>query len=173
VFEPRNRGIHRFELVEEKEAVHGYELARLTVKNCVHQVQPSDAPVLYGSIVTYSGDAVFERMALKKIADAEAFLFAGIGEPGEHAVLLDRTSPNGRISVLESLADGKLESRYSDIRNHFSSEQMRVVLSALERTKPQVLPEFANDNFNHVLDALLPSGRVRRGGLVEAGRSSS
>lgn len=44
VFEPRNRGIHRFELVEEKEAVHGYELARLTVKNCVHQVRPSDAP---------------------------------------------------------------------------------------------------------------------------------
>jgi hypothetical protein len=41
VFVPRNRGIHKFELIEEQEAKHGYELANLTIKNCVNTVSPS------------------------------------------------------------------------------------------------------------------------------------
>jgi hypothetical protein len=48
VFEPRNRGVHKFELVEEKEAKHAYELANLTIGNCVHRVHPSEAPLFYG-----------------------------------------------------------------------------------------------------------------------------
>jgi hypothetical protein len=64
------------------------------------------------------------------------------------------------------LGDDKLESRYSDIRNRFSPEQMRVVLNTLERTKPLALPEFSKDNLHHVLDALLPGGRERARGLA-------
>ena len=87
VFEPRNRGIHKFELIEEKEAKHAYELAKLTIKNCVNTVSPSDATVFYGDLEMYCGQEALEKMKFKlrrnvfKEVEAAIYL-AGIGNAG-------------------------------------------------------------------------------------------
>lgn len=160
VFEPRNRGIHKFEFVEEKEAKHGYELARLTVKNCVHHVSPSDAAVFYGKIVAHKGDEAFEKLG-RSYSGGEAFYFESIGQQGDHAVLLDRTTKEGRISILEATEGGKIQSRYCNVRGKFSSEQIRTIFSLLDRAKPKTIAALDEHELHHVLNTLLPEGRER------------
>ncbi len=160
VFEPRNRGIHKFELVEEKEAKHAYELAMLTIRNCVHRVPPADAPIFYGNLSTYSG---IEEVATKIPREEwfrpiieHAFYFEGIGDVGDHGVLIERTRQ--RLSVLENVGDGKLTSRFSKLRNKFTSSQIREIFEHLENGKPKAL-EYSEDDLRHVFDVLMPDGR--------------
>ncbi len=160
VFEPRNRGIHKFELVEEKEARHGYELARLTIKNCVHHVSPSEAASFYGNIVAYKGKEALKQLG-RDTDVADAFYFAGIGESGEYAVLFNRSHKDGKISILPVLDGGRIQSRYCTIRGKFSSNQIRAIFSLLERSKPEVITGFDEDDLRNILDLLLPERRQR------------
>jgi hypothetical protein len=91
VFEPRNRGVHKFELVEDNEASYAYELAMLTIRNCVHHLSPADAPVFYGDIISCSGvDEVSKKMPNRSFTNIEdAFYFEGIGNTGDHGVIID------------------------------------------------------------------------------------
>lgn len=157
VFEPRNRGIHKFELVEEQEAKHGYELANLTVKNCVNTVSPSLSPFYYGSIEFYEGNDALKKIEQNISKDVEAFYFAGIGEAGSVGVLVDRYSNGGRICILTSLGEGEVESRYCKIRGNFSSEQLRSIFTHLEMSKPKVVVLENTDNLRHVLESLFPN----------------
>lgn len=156
VFEPRNRGIHRFEMVEEKEARHGYELANLTVKNCVHTVSPSVAPLYYGDIEFYEGAEALEKIEKNVSRDMDAFYFAGIGKPGSVGVLVDRDSSGGKISVVTSLGDGDAESRCCKIRGNFTPEQLRQIFTQLENAKPKEIVLEKKDNMRHILEALMP-----------------
>lgn len=157
VFEPRNRGIHRFELVEEREAKHGYELANLTVKNCVNTISPSNSPLYYGALEIYEGKDALERLEKKVSDDMDAFYFAGIGDSGSVGVLVDRDADGGKISVLTSLGEGEVESRYCKIRGNFSSEQLRALFTKLEGGKPKVTSLSNDDNLRHVIESLVPS----------------
>lgn len=156
VFEPRNRGIHRFELVEEQEAKHGYELAHLTIKNCVNTVSPSTAPLYYGSVELYEGNEALKRIERGISKDMEAFYFAGIGEAGTVGVLVDRECNGGKISILTSLGDGDVESRSCKIRGNFSSEQLRHVFTTLESKKPKGVSLGNQDNMRHLLESFFP-----------------
>lgn len=156
VFEPRNRGIHRFELVEKQEARHGFELAHLTVKNCVHTVSPSVAPIFYGNLEFYEGGEALEKIKKNMSDDMDAFYFAGIGEAGSVGVLVDRESNGGKISVMTSLGDGEVESRYCKIRGNFTSEQVRQMFTHLESTKPKVILLDNKDNMRHVIESFMP-----------------
>lgn len=160
MFEPRNRGVHKFELVEEKEAKHGYELAHLTVKNCVHHVSPGDAAIFYGSIVAHKGDAAADKLG-RKAAGTDVFYFEGIGEKGEHAVLLDRNVRDGKIAVWSVQENGRIEVRCCKIRNRFSSEQIRHVFGLLERSKPKEIAGLDEHELDYVLRTLFPESRGR------------
>lgn len=159
VFEPRNRGIHRFELVEEQESKHGYELANLTVKNCVNTVSPSISPLYYGELEVYEGKDALERIKEFKPKDIDAFYFAGIGKQGSVGVLLDRDCEGGKISVLTSLGDGEIESRFCKIRGNFSSERLRSVFTKLESNKPKSVELTNDDNLRHVIDSLVQANK--------------
>lgn len=161
VFEPRNRGIHKFELIEEQEAKHGYELANLTIKNCVNTVSPSDAAVFYGDLEVYRGKDALEKLEHKQSKDLEAFYFVGLGNAGTHGVLFDREYDGGKISVLSSLGGGEIESRSCKVRGNFTSEQIRGVFTKLESTNPVDMPNIGSDEMRHVLDSLIPSRRER------------
>lgn len=156
VFEPRNRGIHRFDLVEEKEAKHGYELANLTVKNCVNTISPSKSPLYYGNLEFYEGNEALEKIERKVSKDMDAFYFAGIGKKGSVGVLVDREFSGGKISILTSLGEGEIESRYCTIRGNFTSEQLRQVFTRLETCKPKPISINNDDNMRHLLESLLP-----------------
>lgn len=161
VFEPRNRGVHRFELVEEKEARHGYELAHLTVKNCVHTVSPSIAPLYYGELEFYEGAEALKKIEKNVSDDMDAFYFAGIGNPGSVGVLVDRESDGGKISVVTSLGDGEVESRCCKIRGNFTPEQLRQIFTQLENAKPKEIYFEKRDNMRHVVESLMPNrGRL-------------
>jgi len=159
VFEPRNRGIHRFELVEEQESKHGYELANLTVKNCVNTVSPSISPLYYGKLEIYEGKDALERIKENISKDIDAFYFAGIGQQGSVGMLLDRDCEGGKISVLTSLGDGEIESRFCKIRGNFSSEQLRSVFTKLESNKPKAIKLTNDDNLRHVIEALVQANK--------------
>jgi len=159
VFEPRNRGIHRFELVEEQEAKHGYELANLTVKNCVNTISPSNSPLYYGALEFYEGKEALEKLEKKISDDMDAFYFAGIGESGSVGVLIDRESDGGKISVLTSVGDSQVESRSCKIRGNFTSEQLRLMFTKLESSKPKVRTLDNNGNLRHVIEALTPNNK--------------
>ena len=159
VFEPRNRGIHRFELVEEQEAKHGYELANLTVKNCVNSVSPSISPLYYGELETYEGDEALEKLAKNTSKDMDAFYFAGIGEKGSVGVLVDRNGNGGKISVLTSLGKGEVESRCCKIRENFTSEQLRYVFTKLEHSNPKAISLANEENIRHLLEVLSPESK--------------
>jgi len=180
VFEPRNRGIHKFELVEEQEARYGYELANLTIKNCVNTVDPSDAPVFYGELEIYQGQEARQKIAPKlskflekspqlfevretdpESSDIDACYLGGIGSVGSHAVLVNRENEAGKISILSSLGNGKMESRYCTIRGHFSSEQLRAVFTRLESSSPKEASEIDDFVRGHVMDALMSRRRKR------------
>jgi hypothetical protein len=156
VFEPRNRGIHRFELVEEQEAKHGYELANLTIKNCVNTVSPSNSPLYYGQLEMYEGQDALERLDRGSSQNMDAFYLAGIGESGSVGVLVDRESDGGKVSVLTSIGDGDVESRSCKIRGNFTSEQLRSMFTKLENNKPKIITLVDNDNVRHILESLLP-----------------
>jgi hypothetical protein len=157
VFEPRNRGVHKFELVEEKEAKHAYELAMLTIRNCVHRVSPAVAPIFYGELMTYSGiEQVAEKMPERTFGNVEhVFYFEGIGKVGDHGVLIDRTHQEGRIAVWDNIGDGKYCSRFSRIRNRFTSSQIRDIFALLEDQRPKTL-QYSEGDLRCVLDVLLP-----------------
>lgn len=116
VFEPRNRGIHKFELVEEQEAKHGFELANLTIKNCVNTVSPSIAAVFYGTLETYRGKEALEKTGHDSSKEFDPFYFSGIGSAGSHGVLIDRDHDGGKISILSSIGTGEVEARTCRIR---------------------------------------------------------
>lgn len=156
VFEPRNRGIHRFELVEEQEARHGYELANLTVKNCVNTISPSISPLYYGELEVYEGDEAIKKLENDISKDMDAFYFAGIGEKGSIGVLVDRDSNGGKIAVLTSLGEGEVESRYCKIRGNFTPEQLRYIFTKLEDCKPKVITLDNDENMRHIMEALSP-----------------
>lgn len=156
VFEPRNRGIHKFELVEEQEARHGYELAHLTVKNCVNTVSPSLSPLYYGNLEFYEGEEALEKIEGNISKNMDAFYFAGIGDKSSVGVLIDREYNGGRICILTSLGDGEVESRYCKIRGKFTAEQLRYVFTKLEGSKPKVITLANDDNIRHLLESLLP-----------------
>jgi hypothetical protein len=159
VFEPRNRGIHRFEIVEENEAKHGYELANLTVKNCVHTVSPSVAPIYYGSLEFYEGVYAREEIANieKNVSDyTDAFYFVGIGEAGSVGVLVDRECSGGKISVVTSLGDGEAESRCCKIRGKFTHKQLRQIFMQLESAKPKEISLEKKDNMRYIIESLIP-----------------
>lgn len=160
VFEPRNRGIHRFELVEEQEARHGFELANLTVKNCVNTVSPSVAPLYYGNIEFYEGGQALEKIEKNMSNDMDAFYFAGIGEAGSVGVLVDRDIKGGKISVITSLGDGGVESRYCKIRGNFTPEQLRQIFTQLESAKPKAISLENKDNLRHVLESFMPDKKA-------------
>jgi hypothetical protein len=156
VFSPRNRGIHDYELVEEKEAVHAYELAALTVRNCVHHVCPSDAALIYGTPQIFRGDEALALIGWTKPTDEmDVFCFNGIGKPGSHAVLLDRSHPRGRVTLLSVETDTSIHARHCEIRQKCSSAELRTMLKLLERDRPQLLPGLAKDEIKMVTDALL------------------
>lgn len=159
VFEPRNRGIHRFELVEEQEAKHGYELANLTVKNCVNTISPSNSPLYYGELLFYEGKDALERLEKKISDDMDAFYFAGIGESGSVGVLIDRESDGGKVSILTSIGEGEVESRSCKIRGNFTSEQLRSIFTKLESSKPKARTLKSQDNLRHVIEALIPNNK--------------
>jgi len=158
VFEPRNRGIHRFELIEEREAKHSYELAHLTVKNCVNTISPSKAPLYYGTLEFYEGKDALERIEKKISDDMDAFYFAGIGSEGSVGVLVDRESDGGKISVLTSVG-GEVESRSCKIRGNFTSEQLRLMFTKLESSKPKVVTLANDDNLPHLIETLIPDNK--------------
>lgn len=139
VFEPRNRGIHKFELVEEKEARHSYELANLTVTNCQNTVSPSCSSIFYGDL-EFARDAEALEKSERKLNHSEnttAFYLGGIGASGACAVYFDRSISAGRVVVMRSLGDGEIEQEYCNIKSKFSSEQLRKVYELLEENKPK------------------------------------
>jgi hypothetical protein len=168
VFEPRNRGVHKFELVDEKEANHAYDLANLTIGNCVHRVSPENAPLLYGNIISFSGvDEVSKKMPENSFKDVtDAFYFGGIGTVGDHGVLLDRTHKDGKVSVLENLGDQKTASRYCVVRNKLTSSDIRNIFQHLERNSPQTVV-YRQDDLRHILEVLIPTSRERRNRGIE------
>jgi hypothetical protein len=157
VFEPRNRGIHRFELVEEQEAKHGYELANLTVKNCVNTISPSTSPLYYGDLEFYEGDQALAKIEKNISKDMDAFYFAGIGDKGSIGVLVDRDTNGGKICILTSIGDGEVESRCCKIRGNFTPEQLRHIFTTLEADKPETTTIGNDDNMRHILESLLPN----------------
>ncbi|MDC3984585.1 hypothetical protein [Polyangium jinanense] len=161
VFEPRNRGIHKFELVEEKEAKHGRDLARLTITNCVHHVPPGEAPIIYGNVLAYRGNEALEKIGKERFPwkDGEVFYFAGVGAVGDYAVLLDREHADGRLSILHCVDDGKVDARHCTIRNNFTSEQIRSIFNLLERSKPKPIGGFDEGEIRSVIETLLPDRR--------------
>ena len=150
VFEPRNRGVHKYELVGEHEAKHGYDLAVLTIRNCVHRVSPAEAPVLYGNIVACKGEDAIRELGRPKgmlgndLDPNNVFFLKSVGDPGDHAVLIDRAEKDGKISVLKVVGDDKLESRYSLIRGNFSSKQLRSLYHHLELTQPSMMDGYGS-----------------------------
>jgi|LGVF01.1.fsa_nt_gb hypothetical protein len=164
VFEPRNRGIHKFELIKASEAKHGYELANLTIKNCVNTVSPENAPVFYGDLEYYEGDEALykiDHIDHKKIKDMDAFCLAGIGASGSCGVLIDREHPDGKISILTVHEGSSIESRYCKIRGKFKPEELRSVFTALEMGNVKEIEMVDKSNFRHVLETLLPNRRER------------
>jgi len=160
VFGPRNKGVHKFELVEEKEAKRAYELAKLTIGSCVHRVRPSEAPVFYGDLVTYSGVCqVAKKLRRENWSKIEhAFYFESIGDVGSCGVLVDRGYQDGKISILENIGNGRMISRYSRLRDKFKPDQIRGVFEHLERNKPKAL-QYSEEDLRHLIDVLMPDHR--------------
>ena len=142
--------------MEEQEARNGYELAHLTVKNCVNTVSPSTSPLFYGDLEFYEGDEALKMIEKNILKDMDAFCFSGIGEKGSVGVLVDRESNGGKISILTSLGDGKVECRYCKINGNFTSEQLRYVFTKLESNKPKTIALNDKDNMRPLLESLLP-----------------
>jgi hypothetical protein len=156
VFEPRNRGIHRFELVEEQEAKHGFELAKLTIKNCVNTVNPSNAAVFYGTLETYRGKEALEKVGHPSDKEIDAFYFAGIGQAGSHGVVIDRDYDGGKIAILSTISTGEVEARTCRIRGNLTAAQLRAIFARLENDSPATIGDFNADDIQHVLDSLIP-----------------
>ena len=148
-----------------------FGLANLTIKNCVNTVDPSDAPVFYGALEFYEGEEAREKIRPKfakmlnnypesyetqeinpeTSEEFEYYYLGGIGSASSHAVLINREHRDGKISILESLGNGKIEARFCPIRGHFSSEQLREVFTRLESKSPKEISEIENSIRNDVL----------------------
>jgi hypothetical protein len=162
VFEPRNRGIHRFELIEEVEAIRGYELANLTIKNCVNSVSPSIAPIFYGQLEFYEGREALEKMLKVNSNNMDAFYFSGIGDEGSVSILIDRQTDKGKISVLTSLGEDKVESRFCNIGGKFTPKQLRLIFEKLEKSKPMAQNFNDTSHLRYILDSLLQKNKENR-----------
>jgi len=153
VFEPRNRGIHQYELVDQKEAKNGFELANLTIKNCVYKVPPQIAPFFYGNLKFCRGTEAIEKTNFGTNPN-ETFYFENIGDPGEFAVLLDRNAENGKISLLEVMPDHTIESRCTSAKK-FNTSQLREIFTLLESGKPTEISGLSGRELQIITETLL------------------
>jgi hypothetical protein len=158
IFDPRNNAIHKYELVDLAGARRSYELANLTIRNCTSTESPYSSPVFYGHLEIYTGEEARQRAGYKKQSTygppltETIFYFAGIGEAGKCSVFIDRANRDSTISILNSLGNGEIESRYSPIAK-FNSEQLREVFYLLESSHPKPI-ELSTSDLDIVLKAL-------------------
>lgn len=163
IFEPRNKAIHKYELVDVSDARRSYELANLTIKNCRNTELPQHAPIFYGTLELYRGDEAFRVMVgLLPQKDTTAFYFAGLGPKGECSVFLDRKERESRIAILTSLGDGDAEVRYCPVANSFSGEQLRAIFHTLEESNPMEI-ELAQNELDEVIQAIRGAASMSRG----------
>jgi hypothetical protein len=163
VFEPRNRGIHKYELVKADEAKYAYELAYLTIKNCINTVDPTTAPVYYGNIAIHRDAEAIMKMG-GTITDlnrsVKAFHFDGIGEVGSHGVLLDRFSKDGKITLLLAGPNYRYEARSCKIKGVFSSDQLREVFNQLNKNEPKEISGMSDEEREYVINSLFPHSNL-------------
>lgn len=151
LFQPRNRAIHNYEVVELKSAQHAVELARLFITNAQRVHDPSLSNVYYGSLEFARGKEALRMSGISPKAMKnfkKIFYFGGIGAPGQYGVFLSRSGVP-RITILESCGDNTVN-MCSVLLNKFKPSMLREIFNKLESGKPQAY-EFEPEELRHII----------------------
>ena len=161
LFGPRNTAIHDYEPVSFGQAKKAFQLANLSVRNCMSAVPPNLGPVFFGNLKIARNEDVqqYSERELKIDRDRTAFYFGGLADDERNGVFIHRSGRHSRIAVLAQL-DNDTEIRYASV-TEFSPDQLRTVIARLESTSPAPIDLTADEKktiFDTVLGANDKSG---------------
>jgi len=156
IFSPRNTSVHKYELVKQDEAQNSYNLAALTIENCVHKINPSSIPIYFGDILWAKDNEIRKYVTNYKVKGIKVdhyYFFGGVGKRNSAGFYFSVLNSKVKLSVIRMLSDVEADIIWCDL-NEFEAESVFKILTHLEISQPTELnleddfKKFVKDSFD-------------------------